>query len=339
MDIKSLKEYVYDNMLITTILEELGCHHIKDKGEYYSACNPDGDNQSAICVYKNSNLTTVNHTREISKTNQSDLLTLVEFFNKCSFFEAVKLVCEWISLDVYYDFDEDIPESLKFTKLLLQMQSDNEIESDTKPLKPISEKILSYYKPYVNDMFFEDNVSYKTQRDFEIGYDEYSNRITIPIRDEFGNLVGIKARYFYREVPDSEMKFMYIEPCARSKILYGLHKAYKHIKEKGIVYVVESEKGVMQLWNMGIYNCVATGGKKVSSLQIEKLTRLCVKIVFLFDKDVEQDEINELANRFISSVEIYTVIDDKNILEKKESPTDNPEKLKRLLSECYKKIR
>ena len=85
MDIKSLKEYVYDNMLITTILEEIGCHHIKDKGEYYSACNPDGDNQSAICVYKNPNLTTVNYTREISKTNQSDIITLVEYFNNCSF--------------------------------------------------------------------------------------------------------------------------------------------------------------------------------------------------------------------------------------------------------------
>ena len=95
----------------------------------------------------------------------------------------------------------------------------------------------------------------------------------------------------------------------------------------------------MQLWAMGIYNCVATGGKKVSSLQIEKLTRLCVKIVFLFDKDVEQDEINDLANRFIDSVEIYTVIDDKNILSEKESPTDDKNKLNRLLLECYKKIR
>ena len=339
MDIKSLKEYVYDNMLITTILEEVGCHHIKDKGEYYSACNPDGDNQSAICVYKNPNLTTVNYTREISKTNQSDIITLVEYFNNCSFFEAIKLICEWISIDVYYDFDEDIPESLKFTKLMLEMQLDNEIDNDTKPLKPISEKILSYYKPYVNDMFFEDNVPYLIQREFEIGYDEHSNRIVIPIRDEFRNLVGVKARYFYREVPDSEMKFMYIEPCARSKVLYGLYKAYEYIKQKGIVYVVESEKGVMQLWAMGIYNCVATGGKKVSSLQIEKLTRLCVKIVFLFDKDVEQDEIDDLANRFIDSVEIYTVIDDKEILNEKESPTDNPDKLKRLLSECYKKIR
>ena len=102
---------------------------------------------------------------------------------------------------------------------------------------------------------------------------------------------------------------------------------------------MESEKGVMQLWTMGIYNCVATGGKKVSSQQIEKLTRLCVQVVFLFDKDVTQDEINELADRFISSVEIYTVIDDKEILNEKESPTDNPEKLMRLLSECYKKIR
>ena len=67
-------------------------------------------------------------------------------------------------------------------------------------------------------MFNEDGVSYDTQAEFEIGYDEFTNRITIPIRDDLGNLVGVKARYFYRQVPEDEQKFMYIEKCARSQI-------------------------------------------------------------------------------------------------------------------------
>lgn len=89
----------------------------------------------------------------------------------------------------------------------------------------------------------------------------------------------------------------------------------------------------MQLWSMGIRNCVATGGKKVSQAQIDMLSRLCVKIIFCFDKDVEQSEIEELADRFIESVNIYALIDKDNILDKKESPSDVPDKFKKLLSD------
>ena len=82
---------------------------------------------------------------------------------------------------------------------------------------------------------------------------------------------------------------------------------------------------------MGISNCVATGGKRVSRVQIEKLTRLCCDVIFLFDKDVVQEELELLANRFIDSVPLYAVIDNDNILDEKESPTDNPDKFQRLI--------
>ena len=47
---------------------------------------------------------------------------------------------------------------------------------------------------------------------------------------------------------------------------------------------------------MGIYNSIAIGGKKISNNQIDKLTRLCVDIIFLFDKDVKKEELNEIKD-------------------------------------------
>ena len=82
-------------------------------------------------------------------------------------------------------------------------------------------------------MFHNDNISYEVQREFEIGYDDFSNRITIPIRDEIGSLVGVKGRLFQRELTDDEMKYLYIEPCNRSQILYGLHKSIPYIERTG----------------------------------------------------------------------------------------------------------
>ena len=341
MDIEILKEHILENNFIPTILEELGCHHIRKKDGYFQCANPDGDNVTAVCVYENTNLTTINYTRDISngKNIHTDLISLVEFYKNETFPYAVKWICDVLDIDYYSNLDEDLPKSLQLTKILVEMQSvDTEAETE-KPLKPIPEKILSYFKPYVNDMFCEDGVGYDTQVEFEIGYDEFTNRITIPIRDDLGNLVGVKARYFYRQVPEDEQKFIYIEKCARSQILYGLYKTINFIKKAQRVFVVEAEKGVQQLYDKGYFEAVATGGSKISKNQIDKLTRLCVPIIFVFDKDITKEELDNIASRFIDGTEVYALIDTIGILNEKESPTDDISKFEQLLERCMYRLK
>ena len=341
MDIEILKEHILENNFIPTILEELGCHHIRKKDGYFQCANPDGDNVTAVCVYENTNLTTINYTRDISngKNIHTDLISLVEFYKNETFPYAVKWICDVLDIDYYSNLDEDLPKSLQLTKMLVEMQSvDTEAETE-KPLKPIPEKILSYFKPYVNDMFCEDGVGYDTQVEFEIGYDEFTNRITIPIRDDLGNLVGVKARYFYRQVPEDEQKFIYIEKCARSQILYGLYKTINFIKKAPRVFVVEAEKGVQQLYDKGYFEAVATGGSKISKNQIDKLTRLCVPIIFVFDKDITKEELDNIASRFIDGTEVYALIDTIGILNEKESPTDDISKFEQLLERCMYRLK
>ena len=341
MDIEILKEHILENNFIPTMLEELGCHHMKKKDGYFQCANPDGDNVTAVCVYENTNLTTINYTRDISngKNIHTDLISLVEFYKNETFPYAVKWICDVLDIDYYSNLDEDLPKSLQLTKMLVEMQSvDTEAETE-KPLKPIPEKILSYFKPYVNDMFCEDGVGYDTQVEFEIGYDEFTNRITIPIRDDLGNLVGVKARYFYRQVPEDEQKFMYIEKCARSQILYGLYKTINFIKKAQRVFVVEAEKGVQQLYDKGYFEAVATGGSKISKNQIDKLTRLCVPIIFVFDKDITKEELDNIASRFIDGTEVYALIDTIGILNEKESPTDDISKFEQLLERCMYRLK
>ena len=341
MDIEILKEHILENNFIPTILEELGCHHIRKKDGYFQCANPDGDNTTAVCVYENTSLTTINYTRDISngKNIHTDLISLVEFYKNETFPYAVKWICDVLDIDYYSNLDEDLPKSLQLTKMLVEMQSvDTEAETE-KPLKPIPEKILSYFKPYVNDMFCEDGVGYDTQVEFEIGYDEFTNRITIPIRDDLGNLVGVKARYFYRQVPEDEQKFIYIEKCARSQILYGLYKTINFIKKAQRVFVVEAEKGVQQLYDKGYFEAVATGGSKISKNQIDKLTRLCVPIIFVFDKDITKEELDNIASRFIDGTEVYALIDTIGILNEKESPTDDISKFEQLLERCMYRLK
>jgi DNA primase len=342
LDIKQLKQYIYENNHIETILLELGMHHIKwhDNKRYITCGFPDGDNQKACVIYNSEYFNIESYTRDVkNKAGYApDILSLVVFIKQEPFFDCLKWVCEILGIDYYHSFDDDIPESLRITKLIYEMQQ-GEFDQEEKPLKPISEKILSYYKPYLNDMFFNDGISYETQQEFEIGYDELTNRITVPIRSEIHDLVGVKGRLFKETIDEWEQKYIYLEPCVRSKILYGLYKTYPYIKQEGKVFIGESEKFTLQLWSMGYCNSVGIGGKKISSQQIEKLTRLGVDLIFCFDKDVTKKEIENIADRFVDGVNIFYLFDDKDILEEKESPSDNQEKFKYLLNKCLYKIK
>ena len=232
MDVKELKNYIYENRYVEQILESIGCHHIKYHASsgYWTCANATGDNNGAIVLYNSEYLMCQNYTRQMIKTNRkTDIVDLVCYTKDLSFPKGLQLICDEIGMSYYHDFEEDIPESFKILKMIDDMSSNASIEKE-KPLKPIGESVLSYYKRYGNDLFYEDNIDYSTQKEFEIGFDEESNRYTIPIRSELGDLVGIKGRYFYREVPEGENKYIYLEPCARSKIIYGLYKTIDYIK-------------------------------------------------------------------------------------------------------------
>ena len=324
MDIRDLKEEILNMELISDILAEIGCHHIRDKGDYVQAGNKDGDNPNSIVVYKNEYISCINYTRQITSNGRTaDIFDLISYTEDCSFAEAMKLVCEIAGIS-YYGDREDLPESLQIIRMLKEM-SINDNDEDNTPIQPISENILSYYLPYGNVLFETDGISIDIQREFECGYCPCTNYITIPIRDSLGSLVGVKGRYF--GCPDEHHpKYVYLEPCAKSKILYGYWQNKEYIKQNKYVYVLESEKAIQQLAAIGVRSCVSTGGKTISKYQVEEITRTgCIPILAL-DKDVEEEELRNIASMFMNGITVYAIIDKDSILDEKESPSDNYEK-------------
>lgn len=338
MDIAALKDYIFEYGKVKQILSSLGCHHIRKNENHFVCANPDGDNNFAVSVFLPS-LAVVNYTRDLDKVSKyHDIFTLVQFYKECNFFEALNYVCDCIGLSPYHDFDEDLPDELVLIKLAKAELTGKSYTPD-KPLSPIPEQILSYYLPYLNDIFKNDGISYNVQKIFEIGYDQYSNRITIPIRNYDGKLIGVKGRWF-GDIPEGSdiQKYLYLEPCNKGQVLYGLDKTYEYIQSSHCVYVGESEKFVMQLYSYGDKNCVATGGKTITRQQIEMLSRMCVDVVLCLDKDVELDELKNIGERFLGAVNVYAMIDESGLLEEKESPSDDIEKW-RVLKDCMVKIR
>jgi hypothetical protein len=94
----------------------------------------------------------------------------------------------------------------------------------------------------------------------------------------------------------------------------------------------------MQLYDMGYYG-VATGGSKITKHQINMLTRLGVQIIFAYDKDIEEDELNNIADQFVEGVPVYAIIDRDGILGEKESPSDDVSKWEHLVQNNVYKLR
>lgn len=123
---------------------------------------------------------------------------------------------------------------------------------------------------------------------FEIGWDKISQRITIPIRDDQGNLVGFKGRALegqprYIVLGGPEYGF---DPYQTKKVLFGLDKA--EIEEE--IIVCEGELNAIALHQHGYKNAVGISGKIISDEQAELIKKYGQKVVLIFDE--EEDAIN-----------------------------------------------
>jgi DNA primase len=116
-------------------------------------------------------------------------------------------------------------------------------------------------------------------------YDRFRDRLTFPIRDPLGRIVGFAGRVLGDGVP----KYLNTPETAlfkKGSILYGLDLARPAIRASGEVIVVEGYMDVLALHQHGFDNVVAVLGTALSVEQADELARLDVQRVLLaFDAD------------------------------------------------------
>lgn len=347
MDTQELKERIIDEDKIELVLNELGMHHIKNHGDYYTCGMPTGDNTKSTVVYKE-NLHVEAFTRNIKdQYGISDIISLVTFVRDTYFSDSIKWICDVCGYD-YYGKEPIKSGVLQWINDMYKIHKEGSCDDDYEQLEPVDESYLKYFGRYGNPLFYDDGISYRTQWEFELGFDLQYHMITIPIRDELGSLVGVKGRLYKHVVSKKESKYFYLQPCAKNKVLYGLHKTINHIKEVNEVIVLESEKAVMQLWSAGIKNTVAISGHILSKTQVQKLTHLNVPIVLAYDEGAEIGENGKVDknfypnefNKFLDKQQVYCIYDrTKKVLAHKESPSDNIEKWHELYNNYKIKVR
>lgn len=116
-------------------------------------------------------------------------------------------------------------------------------------------------------------------------HDVFSDRITFPIHDAYGNPIGFSARTIDPENPSKYINTTETELYTKGNTVYNAHRAGLASRQKGQVYVCEGVTDVIAFYRAGIENCVCTLGTACTANQIRVLKGLAKKIVFCYDGD------------------------------------------------------
>ncbi len=115
-------------------------------------------------------------------------------------------------------------------------------------------------------------------------YDRLRDRITFPIRDTRGDLIGFGGRVLDKGEP-KYLNSPETPVFHKGEELYGLFEARQAIRQQGYVLVVEGYMDVVALAQGGFENAVATLGTACTPMHVQKLFRHSDSVVFSFDGD------------------------------------------------------
>lgn len=305
-----------------TILEALGydnIKHIRNKHELRFS-RDEGQNPSAMRF----NLQTLKFVC-FSTNERGNIYSLVMKRKQVNFPQALHFIANKLGLEKR-EFNKKVkyPFSGFYRGLI------NEIQNPELTMETYSESILEDYANKYNLMFFNDGINFETQQAFNLGYDLWTLRITVPEYTLDGKLCGIMGRLNDPDCPKEE-RWLPIIPCSRSLTLYGYHQNYEMIQSKGLAVIGESEKFVQQMHSMGSQVGLATCGCDISDIQARYIKGLLTpKIVLAYDEGLEEERIRVQAEKLKLDNALYAnrvgyIYDKENsILPKgsKASPTD-----------------
>lgn len=135
--------------------------------------------------------------------------------------------------------------------------------------------------------------SEQTLREWQIGYDWISDRVTIPVYDETGDLVGFKGRAWRAE---HEPKYLVLGDAPNRPERYGFQTYRKSEFVFGLnrftpssvpLIVVEGELNVIAMYQHGWSNIVAAAGAEFSDRQAQLIIERANSAIVFFDDNSE----------------------------------------------------
>jgi DNA primase len=116
-------------------------------------------------------------------------------------------------------------------------------------------------------------------------YDRFRHRLMIPIRDGRERTVGFGARALDKDATPKYLNSPQGALFDKSRLLFGLDKARRAIRETETAIIVEGYMDVMQAHQAGYQNVVAQMGTALTEAQLRQLDKYATRLVLALDPD------------------------------------------------------
>lgn len=208
-------------------------------------------------------------------------------------------------------------------------------------LTEINEDVLEIFCYYPYQPWIEEHISAEAMSRFEIGYYGYQHSITIPHRDINGRLIGIRQRMLDEWDIENIGKYTPVQISGKflahslGNNLYGLHIVKDKVQRCKKVMLVESEKGALQSYSYFGDDSftVSVCGSNLTRNQIKLILGLGVEEVIIafdrmyhdaqsFEAELYLRKLIKLVAPIVPFVRVYLVLDNKDRIGYKQSPTD-----------------
>ena len=154
------------------------------------------------------------------------------------------------------------------------------------------------------------------------GGERFAGRITFPISDRRGRIVGFGAR----TLGDAQPKYLNspeTEIFNKRDLLYGFPQVSEAIRKERAALVVEGYTDVLMLYQTGIQNVVATLGTATTPGHLRMLSGYADRIYLLFDPDAAGERAvvraEDAADLTMSAIELNTSL---HVLRLSHDPAD-----------------
>lgn len=143
-------------------------------------------------------------------------------------------------------------------------------------------------KGYKENEIFSAGMSIKKEGTGKF-YNRFRGRIMFPINDVNGNTTAFSARVSPEKEAEEKLGKYINNPQTmiydKSKILFGLDKAKREIKNKDFAIIMEGQMDVITAHQNGYKNAVASSGTALTAEQLILLKRYSENIALAFDMD------------------------------------------------------
>jgi len=328
------KELLKEPERIRQVLANFGYANIIIRNKYIQFGRSESSSPKSITIHLDDN--EFLYVKDWARNEYKELISFICTQRSVEFSDVMRTIRSILGIEDYYDFFET-------NRGIFGGIYDKVRKYKKSTINTYDDSLLEDYENCGNLRFLRDNISLSAQKYFGICYDRRSQTIVIPIRDQLGQLVGIKARCNY-DVLDGDQKYYYLLPCQMSQQLYGYSQNYKYM-QGDTVLIFEAEKSPMQCFSYGIRYAIGLGSGSLSSKQAQMIMELNPRrVIFMHDVGYKYDNI-ERNIMVLKSYSRFSEMDvgywdnfDKNYGNKISASDLGGEELKRILQEEIKYI-